>query len=255
MKHLNNLKKYGARLFQRQAAPIFRLNHPDPSTPFQGYRQKVVDQGEKVLRAISEDLRRGERDRLETRLEQLYGTYDLLELVDEAIRLSKPTQADSPALPHYLISSWFLSDCHAYLTSNPRGHERLHLVTGIKLSQKQLTLERMVKVELARESAIGALADQNALQKALIEMDEWGHHLYGLFHSHPGSGAQATRPSTTDLATHKRYEYGGYPLVGGIFVKDGYVRFFSENTPFTVTIYGRGVIPIDRHHHAYKITL
>lgn len=256
MKHLNNLKKYGARLFQRQAAPIFRLNHPDPSTPFQGYRQKVVDQGEKVLRTISEDLRRGERDRLEARLEQLYGMYDLLELVDEAISLSKQTQGDSSALPHYLISSWFLSECHAFLTSNPRGHERLHLVTGIKLSQKQRTLERMVKVALARESAVGALADQNSLQKALIEMDErWGHHLHGLFHSHPGTGAWCTQPSETDRKTHKRYETGGYPLIGAIFVKDAYVRFFSENTPFTVTIYGRGVIPIDTHHHVYKITL
>ena len=247
MKHLDNLKKYGSRLFQRQAGPVFRLNHPDPSTPFQGYRQKVVDQGEKVLRASSEDLRRGERIRLEARLEQVYATYDLVELVDEAISLSKQTQDDSPALPHYLISSWFLSECHAYLTSNPRGYERLHLATGIKVSPKSRTLERMVKVELARESAIGALADQNALQRALIEMDEWGHHLYGLFHSHPGSGAQATRPSTTDLATHKRYEHGGYPLIGAIFVQDGFVRFFSEDKPFSITIYGKGVSQHDEH--------
>ncbi|MGH8754766.1 MAG: Mov34/MPN/PAD-1 family protein [Burkholderiales bacterium] len=103
----------------------------------------------------------------------------------------------------------------------------------------------MVKVALASESATGALADQHALQNALIEMDEWGHHLHGLFHSHPGKGDQATRPSSTDLATHERYEIGGYPLVGAIFVK-GFVRFFGHH-PFTITIYGKGVERIDTH--------
>jgi hypothetical protein len=257
MKHLDNLKKYGARLFQKRAAPILRLNHPDLSSPFQGYRQKVLGQGEKVLNGIREDMRRGERDQLEARLEQLYGTYDLLELVDEAIRLSKQTQGKScSALPHYLISSWFLSDCLSFLTSNPHGHERMHLVTGIKLSQSDRTLDRMVKVTHAIQTDTYARADHQNLSTALIELDErWGHSLHGIFHSHPGKGESATQFSSTDLNTHRRYEHGGFPLIGAIFVKDGFVRFFSENTPFTVTIYGRGVVPIDKHHYVYKITL
>jgi proteasome lid subunit RPN8/RPN11 len=104
----------------------------------------------------------------------------------------------------------------------------------------------MVKVALARQSAAGALADQHELQKALIHMDEWGHHLHGLFHSHPGSGAPATQPSSTDLKTHERFERGGYPLVGAIFVNDGVVRFFA-NHPFTISVYGKGVERVDEH--------
>jgi hypothetical protein len=99
---------------------------------------------------------------------------------------------------------------------------------------------------------VGALADQRELQKALIEMDRRGHPLYGLFHSHPGEGAHATRPSPTDFDTHERYEKA-YPLVGAIFVKDGFVRFFSNNQPFSITIYGEGVTPIDQAQHVYQI--
>jgi hypothetical protein len=90
------------------------------------------------------------------------------------------------------------------------------------------------------------------LQKALIEMDRRGHPLYGLFHTHPGEGPHATRPSSTDLDTHERYEKA-YPLVGAIFVKDGYVRFFSKKQPFTITISGEGVTPIDQAQHIYQI--
>jgi hypothetical protein len=54
-------------------------------------------------------------------------------------------------------------------------------------------------------------------------------------------------PSSTDFATHRRYETGGYPLIGAIFVLDGFVRFFSEDKPFTITIYGKGVSQHDEH--------
>jgi hypothetical protein len=60
-----------------------------------------------------------------------------------------------------------------------------------------------------------------------------------------------TQPSQTDLTTRQRYEQGGYPLVGAIFVKDGFVRFFA-NHPFTITIFGKGVKQIDEHVFAIR---
>lgn len=210
-----------------------------------------MGKGEKALSAIREDLKSGERAFLETRLEQLYSAFDLVELTDEAMKLLSdnrtPAKTEIPVCPNYLISSWFLADCLNFLTSNPHGHERLHLVTGIKLNHTERTLERFVRVSLSGQSAVHAVADQHDLNTTLIELDErWGHSLHALFHSHPGNGTFATQPSSTDLTTHRRYETGGYPLIGAIFVKDGYCRFFS-NQPFTITIYGKGVTQIDEH--------
>jgi hypothetical protein len=107
------------------------------------------------------------------------------------------------------------------------------------------TLDRMVPVPIESNSAIHAAADQAGAQQALIELDTWGHTVHGLFHSHPGQGREATRPSSTDLSTHERYERGGYPLVGAIFVRDGYLRFFSHKADFTITVFGEGVKQID----------
>jgi JAB domain-containing protein similar to deubiquitination enzymes len=262
MNHLSAfaiLKQYGHWFFQkrRRARAHFGTDPTHTSACFKSYRQKVVNQATSTLSEIHMDLKCGDRRRLEFRLEQVNAAFDLVVLVDEALKILREYSPSTPSFsednPHYLVSSWFLTDCLSYLIDNPQGHERLHLVTGIKISPNQRTLDRMVKVALKLASEIGALADQHALQKALIEMDRRGHALYGLFHSHPGTGSLATRPSSTDLATHRRYENGGYPLVGAIFVKDGFVRFFSNNTPFTITIYGEGVTPIDQAQHIYQI--
>jgi hypothetical protein len=251
MNNLNTFKKYGLTLFQKRSGQNKSLNQTPSTTQFQRYRQKVVDKGEKALVQIQEDLQRGERSRLEARLEQLYSAFDLVMLTDEAIKLLSDNKAKAQtetAVPSYLISSWFLADCLNFLTSNPHGHERLHLVTGIKLSPKERTLDRLVQVALSGQSAVHASADQHDLNTTLIELDEhWGHSLHGLFHSHPGKGAFATQPSSKDFATHRRYETGGYPLIGAIFVKDGFVRFFSEDKPFSITIYGKGVSQHDEH--------
>jgi len=258
---LQNLKQYGAWLFQRVSPKAQSLPVPQPVTVFEQRRSQAVEKGEQALRAISADLKRGDCSPLANRIEQLNSSFDLVELADEIIKFLRndkhpfpaPLQITPQTTSHqYLISSWFLADCMSYLTSSPQGHERLHLVTGIKIGENQRTLERMIKVPLKHASEVGALADQHALQQALIEMDGLGHPLYGLFHSHPGRGAHATHPSKTDLTTHECYERGGYPLVGAIFVK-GFVRFFSDNQPFTISIHGNGVEKIDKH--VYKIKL
>jgi len=101
-------------------------------------------------------------------------------------------------------------------------------------------------VPLEAHSPVNAQANQQDLQKLLIELSGWGHSLYGLFHSHPGYGKGATQPSGVDLDTQKLYEQGGYPLVSAIFSRDGYVRFFSSN-PLAITVFGTGVEQDDEH--------
>jgi len=218
---------------------------------------EALSQATEILRMYSEALRDGSRTTLDLYWESLGFLCDVVKVTNEAGALllpvaPVPSQNADPAVSEYLVSSLFLAQCYRYLTSNPHGHEKLHLVTGQKLSQKQRTLDYMSNVALAEQSAVSAVADQLALKQALMEMDEWGHALYGLFHSHPGQGSLATRPSSIDLATHERYERR-YPLIGCIFVRDGHLRFFSATRPFSITISGTGVVPINEAEHVYQI--
>jgi proteasome lid subunit RPN8/RPN11 len=218
----------------------------------------ALSQASEILRMYAEALREGSRTTLDLYWEALGFLCDVVKVTNEAGALIPsvppvPSQKVEPAVSEYLVSSLFLAQCYRFLTTNPRGHERLHLVTGQKLSQRERTLDFMSKVALAEQSAVGAVADQLALKQALEDMDEWGHALYGLFHSHPGQGALATRPSSIDLATHERYERR-YPLIGCIFVRDGTLRFFSNARPFSVTISGTGIVPINEDEHVYQIT-
>jgi proteasome lid subunit RPN8/RPN11 len=123
----------------------------------------------------------------------------------------------------------------------------------MRLSSTRRTLAYMSKVALDEQSAVGAVANEHSLKQALLELDAWGKALHGLFHSHPGAGVLATRPSSIDLATHERYERR-YPLVGCIFVRDGHVRFFRHTSePFQITICGTGVVPVAEDEHVFKI--
>lgn len=88
-------------------------------------------------------------------------------------------------------------------------------------------------------------ADPDRLSKALIAMERSGTHLAGWLHSHPGAGAGCTQPSTTDLRQHQSWvqDYSER-LLSGIFVKDGWVRFWGraiDAKTITVEIVGEGV--------------
>jgi hypothetical protein len=224
--------------------------------------KRLRDREENALavgRTVSKDMLRAlhERDRaaLDAHWTRLLELFDIVDTVGAAVDIidaggARPGHSNSDtsgnSTPTYLISSWFLADCHHQLIDTAKGHERLHFVTGSRTGNVR-TLDRMVPVALEASSAIHAAADQLAANRVLIELDGWGHSVHGLFHSHPGAGPRATHPSSTDYATHKRYEQGGYPLVGAIFVKDGYVRFFSKDSEFEVTVYGQGVEQIDEN--------
>jgi hypothetical protein len=232
----------------------------DPTTLFTTTRDKGIVYVDDYLQALSANLRKQEFATLAALWDELADLpyhVGVVASADFALQHVSAKTPDStaeiePAVPEYIISARFLTQCHTYLIGDTQGFERMHLVTGLELSDNRYTLDHMEKVALSHQSVGGAQADQRALQHALIEMDTFGSHLLGLFHSHPGSGPGATRPSHIDFATHKRYEDGGYPLIGAIFVP-GFVRFFSANKLFSVTIYGKGVEQVAGDTHVYKI--
>ena len=239
------LRRQGKRVSKQPAVNQRQL--------IQTTRQRAIQSGATILSAIKKEMHRGKHNYLEAVREQYRYHVDVVAVADAALALlqqhhpaASAQKPGKPDIPTYVISSWFLADCADYLLSHPDGFELLHLVTGSKISATQRTLDRMTKVSLEAHSPASARANQQELQKLLIEFSGWGHTLHGLFHSHPGYGKGATRPSGVDLGTQKLYEQGGYPLVGAIFSRDGYVRFFASN-PMTITVFGTGVEQHEEH--------
>jgi proteasome lid subunit RPN8/RPN11 len=214
------------------------------SEQFQATRLKAIAAGDTALRIIAAALTEGKRANATPAFQELDFLFDVVAMADAAQRLLRegkpPAEEAQSGVAEYLISSLTLADCAEYLLGDAHGRERLCLLTGVKVGTRR-TLERMVKVALSEQSTTCAVADPLDLQRKVIAMDRFGHKLHGLFHSHPGLGRGATRPSGTDLATHQQHERGSYPLVGAIFERSGFVRFFSYDRPFTITIYGTGV--------------
>jgi hypothetical protein len=211
-------------------------------------KKRALTSGSEATDAISDAVQRGNRAVADQHVARLAHIFDIIESVDDATRALlaayPQTMHTSGPAATYVVGSWFLASCAETLLADPQGHERLHFVTGLRIGASR-TLDRMVPVPIESQSAIHATADQTAAQQALLELDTWGHTVHGLFHSHPGQGREATRPSSTDLATHERYERGGYPLIGAIVVRDGYVRFFSHRADFSISVFGEGVKQID----------
>jgi proteasome lid subunit RPN8/RPN11 len=255
--------KYSSRLSRinvfrfRKELHLMR-NHPDAFDVYKrlaATKKRALSSGSAATDAIAEALRCGNRAVADQQVARLGHVFDVIETVDDATRAllavyPQAMQASGPAST-YVVSSWFLASCAETLLADPQGHERLHFVTGVRVGTHR-TLDRMVPVPIESQSSIHAAADQTGAQQALLELDAWGHTVHGLFHSHPGQGREATRPSSTDLATHERYERGGYPLIGAIVVRDGFVRFFSHHSDFTITIFGEGVTQIDTRLFQFK---
>lgn len=147
-------------------------------------------------------------------------------------------------MPLYLTEYRFLKEAFHFLTKSKE--EAFCLVTGPECDGNLFTLTRMLEPKMKRQSIGGAEPDFGSLNQMLVEMDEIeGNHLISYFHSHPGKGAGSTQPSGIDRRTQEKFERGGYPVVGAIFSRDGYVRFFSHDRKFQVKASGKGGEQID----------
>ncbi len=146
------------------------------------------------------------------------------------------------AVPTYTAGSWFLYDCFDYLSKQPE--ESVHFVTGVQLGNIYI-LDRMVTFKMDIQTMTRASGDHFSSHNALIEMDEYGHRLLAYFHIHPGKGESITQPSHIDMDYQTNLDRGGYQAIGGIFSRDGYLRFFPEDKRFEVEIYGKGVEKIE----------
>jgi len=143
--------------------------------------------------------------------------------------------AEKPECIEFVTNSMFLAECFEHLMQ--AADESLHCVTG-SIVNGSCFLERLVPLELAYQGVAGAKALDVSLAEQLARVHEFGLRPLAYFHSHPGKGSGATYPSRTDLATQREIEKSGAKMVGAIFSRDGYVRFYAEGFAFRVTVVG-----------------
>ena len=153
-----------------------------------------------------------------------------------------PDTPTTPALLRFQVSTLFLAECGKYLTSDPSLSERMHLTTGPVTPEGVRVLSRMEHIAYEKQTRSYVKLKRPDCHAKLCELDlVHGHEPLAFFHSHIVRGAAGTAPSAEDRSHQARYEKTGYEVIGGIFSLDGFVRFFSNDLPFAMDIYGAGV--------------
>ncbi len=138
----------------------------------------------------------------------------------------------------FVVSSMFLRDSYNLLNIDKRI-ESLHFLTGPCIGNVSV-LDRIVDFEKEVQTSVFAKGKSDSVSKVLIELARYEHKLHGCFHVHPGNGAGATLPSSTDLKLQENFDRGGYKVLHAIFSRDGYIRFYSS-LDFEIQIYGKGL--------------
>ncbi len=157
------------------------------------------------------------------------------------VRRLRPRGDDQPL---FLVSSLLLHDCLGVLTASKK--ENLHAVTGI-VSGRRRILERIVPLRLSHQGVGGAAAANDSLAAELIRLHAFGMLPLAYFHSHPGRGIGATAPSGTDLKTQKTMEQSGSEIIGGIFSRDGVVRFYGAGWEPRVRVLGKRIEEVQKN--------
>lgn len=176
-------------------------------------------------------------------VDRAYDGVSRLRQLRQALKILAQGRTAGETTPVYLVSASFLTEASHALT---RSHdEDLLYATGPEDGKTLFALTRLVAFKLAEKSVAHAVPDPASQIAALTELDRREERLLAAFHSHPGRGAGATTPSSVDLSTQAGLEQMGYPTIGAIFGRNGFVRFFSANRPFRVVVSGAGIEQVD----------
>ena len=157
----------------------------------------------------------------------------------------KPTPLLESFPQTFVIESFFARELITLLT--PSANEEMHFLTGPKIGPIRIICRLAAPAPLDRQSPVFVRASARSVADVLIPIIEQGAELHIVAHSHPGGGATATTPSSTDVECLGKLQKNGSPAIGCIVTRDGYVRFFSILTNFHVMVLGTGVKEVSKN--------
>ncbi len=136
------------------------------------------------------------------------------------------------------LSTVFTRRVVHFLAGHPQHHERMVIGTGVINNNTVVPLEAL-KIPTSLQSLTQVVAHPGFLAATIHQLQEDGHNLWFMWHSHPTKGRNGTQPSGTDLAHQKRLADFGMPhVIGGICNRDGWLRLFNPTQDFAVSLFG-----------------
>jgi len=197
-------------------------------------KSQLIDRVRELEGQLSQSLRSFEFDLAQKLFEQIIDLQKIIMVTDEInARLDAGVNR-----PSYLAGTTLLHEAFSLLSQ--LKSESILYVAGNRFGSAYM-LSRLIPPDLDRsEPGYAAVNSESSLHK-LGDLERHGSLLCAYLHMHPGRGNGSTLPSSIDSSCQKRLEKGGYPVIGGIFSRDGYLRFFSDQLPFDVSLSGKGV--------------
>ncbi len=208
------------------------------------FLQKLEARKDALLERIRQDVRLCREDQLTETAQEFRSVIKTIKF------LRQLCPGGTPKEKAFVFSSLLLEDSFK-LCCEVREKEGMHFIVGIE-HDGLLLGTRIVPFTYSHRSIAGAGGDHGATHKISIELHEANHAIVALMHSHPGNGLNANHNSGTDLQTQKRWEQG-WPLISGIWSRDGYVRFFSWQLPFSVQVVGNHIEEVEGENHVFQL--
>jgi hypothetical protein len=204
------------------------------TTHLEEKRTALVDRREKLIaRFVTAARARKGTARIDREVQKVN---EFLESLDQ---IAAEATAKAEAGPQrYTVSSLFLHESFKKLTADQ--DEQFFFVTGSEV-EGVLVLDQWAEFAHQKRSMTGVTAETRSTHCLLIKLEQFKHRLLAHFHSHPGNGADATKPSGIDANFQKRLESAGHVAVMAIFSRDGFVRFVRLDNNLEIEIYGEGV--------------
>ncbi len=112
-------------------------------------------------------------------------------------------------------------------------------VSGISLGNILIPMS-IFRPPHAERTSVSASADPLSIYDICLHNIRFGQSLCLFCHLHPGSGPSSVYPSAIDFTTQQEWEKN-FPVIGVIFNRSGYFRFFSAGRMFRIGIKGKGV--------------
>ncbi|MBI5000142.1 MAG: hypothetical protein HZB92_01240 [Euryarchaeota archaeon] len=126
----------------------------------------------------------------------------------------------------YVFSSERLTGFYRYLMTDGENEKYCYGTGIIDNANNNVVVTNILTPKMSEQSPVSVRGDVDSIREVLTYLSQFDHTIVVQCHKHPGYGASSTQPSGIDIRNHRDWE-SYYPLIGVIFVRNGFFRFFS----------------------------